>query len=187
MSKRKIKEILREGGEINIKGFGITRPTQKLIVMRGVSGGGKSTEAAKRVGEGIIHSTDTLIENAGNYNEFFAKMIESKDFSPLQRMHSQNFKNALASMKEGISPIVIDNTNLKANEPKDIIEAALRHGYDENNIEFVDVGTGGLTAEELAARNSHGVPLDKIKMMIETYEKTGELTVEKVVKAKPMF
>lgn len=185
--KQVIKNILREGSEKNSLGAVVTKPTQELVIMRGIPGSGKSTKAKSLVGDGIIHSTDDVIEASGDYREFFAKMIANKDFAPLSRAHSQNFKNAKASMEKGISPIIIDNTNLKADEAKNYIETALQMGYSEKNIKFVDVGDGGLSAEELAKRNTHGVPLDKIKQMIQTYKSVGPLTLEKVLGSKSRF
>ena len=41
--KKEIRTILREGMEKNALGVVVTRPTQELIVMRGIPGSGKST------------------------------------------------------------------------------------------------------------------------------------------------
>ena len=185
--KDKIKSILREGVIKNSLGIIVTRPDQQLIIMRGIPGGGKSTKAKQLVGNGVIHSTDDLIEANGDYNEFFTNMVAKGDFSQLGQMHKSNFNNAATSMKNGVSPVIIDNTNIRANEPKNYIEAALNLGYADNNIKFVEIGTGGLSAEELAQRNTHGVPLDKIKSMIQAYESAGPMTLEKVLDAKPMY
>ena len=75
--KEKIKEILREGSEKNILGVAVSRPSQELIIIRGVSGAGKSTKAKSLVGEGVIHSTDSVIERNGDYNTFFNTLNES--------------------------------------------------------------------------------------------------------------
>jgi len=187
MSKETIKKILREGKEVNAMGSAISRPNQELIIMRGIPGSGKSTESKKRVGNGVIHSTDEVIEAQYNYREFFSNMIANKDFAPLSKAHSENFKNAVASMKGGKSPVIIDNTNIKADEAKNYVEAALKMGYDGKNISFVEVGTGGQSAESLADRNTHGVPLDKIKQMIQAYNSVGPMTLEKVLGAKSRF
>lgn len=185
--KDKIKSILREGTLKNSLGVTVTKPDQVLVVMRGIPGSGKSTKAKQLVGNGIIHSTDDLIESKGDYREFFANMVSNGNFAPLGQMHNLNFKNAVKSMQSGISPVIIDNTNIRPNEPKNYIEAALNMGYDDKNIKFVEIGTGGLSAEELANRNTHGVPLDKIKSMIQAYESAGPMTLEKVLNSKSMY
>jgi len=187
MRKDEIKKILRENSALNAKGVAITRPDQELIVMRGIPGSGKSTKAKEIVGEGVIHSTDDLIEATGDYRKFFADMVENKDFGPHGKMHSKNFTNAVASMKEGVTPVIVDNTNLKAFEPKGYVEAALDLGFDDKNIKFVDIGTAGLDANALFERNTHGVPLDKIEQMMKAHKSSGELTVKKVMEAKSKF
>jgi len=185
--KEKIKEILRENVDKNILGVSVTRPNQELIIMRGVPGAGKSTKAKSLVGQGKIHSTDDVIEKSGDYREFFANMIAKGDFSALSKMHSQNLKDAIASMKAGVTPVIVDNTNIKQNEPKAYVVAALEMGFADNNIKFVDVGTAGLEAQQLAARNTHGVPLEKIEAMIASHTAQGPLTLKSVLESKDMY
>jgi predicted kinase len=186
--KTTIKEILREGIMKNSLGVVISRPDQVLIVMRGIPGSGKSTKAKQLVGtNGVIHSTDDVIEAQGDYNEFFEKMFASKDFSPLSKAHSTNLKNLINSLKSGVSPVILDNTNIKQNEAKAAVKAALEMGLDDKNINFEDIGTGGLSAQELANRNTHGVPLDKIESMIASHTGQGPLTVASVMAAKDMY
>lgn len=123
----------------------------------------------------------------GDYREFFATMIESKDFSNLSRAHETNFKNAVKSIKAGITPVIIDNTHIKANEAKKILVKALELGLDDKMIRIEDIGTNGLTAEALANRNTHGVPLEKIETMIQSHKSVGGLTVKKILESKDMF
>ena len=184
--KETIKKILREGVLNNSLGVSVNRPDQELIIMRGIPGSGKSTKAKELVGNGSIHSTDDVIEAIGDYNAFFANMVANKDFSPLSKVHNTNFQNAVTSMKNGTTPVIIDNTNIRPNEAKNYVEAALNLGYSDDNIKFVEIGTGGLSAEELAQRNTHGVPLDKIKSMIQAYEAAGPMDLQKVLNAKSM-
>jgi len=185
--KEFLKHKLREELMKNILGVPVSKPDQKLVIMRGVSGGGKSTKARNEGVGGVIHSTDDLIEATGDYRGFFNSMIESGNFGPLGKMHAQNLANAKKSMDEGVSPVVIDNTNLRADEPKGYVEYALKNGFDENNIKIVDIGTGGESADVLAERNSHGVPLKKIQQMIKTHKSVGPLTVEKIMEARSRF
>jgi len=187
MKKEQIREKLREGITTNSIGVNVSRPNQELIIMRGVPGSGKSTKAKTLVGEGVIHSTDDLIESLGDYNAYFREMIESGDWSKHSRMHSVNLRNAIRSMTEGVSPVVIDNTNIKANEAKGYVMAALEMGFDERNIKIVDVGVGGKTLEELAARNTHGVSLETITKMAASHKSVGELTVKMIVESKDLY
>lgn len=172
----------------NSLNISISRPNQVLIVMRGIPGSGKSTKAKELAGSnGVIHSTDDVIEAQGDYNQFFKDMIDSKDFTPLSRAHSTNLKNLFKSLKDGISPVILDNTNIKQNESKTAVKAALEMGLKDDNIKFVDIGTGGLSAQELANRNTHGVPLDKIETMIASHASQGPLSIKSVMSAKDMY
>lgn len=171
----------------NALGIEVTRPNDVLVIMRGIPGSGKSTAAKRLVKEGVIHSTDDLIEATGDYLGYFEEIKRTNNWAKHGRMHSKNFKNAYESMKEGVSPVIIDNTNIKAAEAKKYVMAALELGYANENIEFVEVGTAGLTAEALAERNTHGVPLETIERMIKSMESVGPLTVERVVGAKDMY
>jgi len=135
----------------------------------------------------VIHSTDDVIESQGDYRVFFETMKASGDFKELSRAHSKNLKNAIQSIKDGKSPVVYDNTNIKQNEAKAIVVAALELGLPNDNIKIFDIGTNGLTAEELADRNTHGVPLDKIKQMIASHKGQGNITVESILKSKDMY
>jgi len=185
--KETIKNILRENTDVNSLGVKVTRPNQELIILRGIPGSGKSTKGKSLVGQGKIHSTDDVIETSGDYREFFAKMISTGDFTPLSRMHSKNLNDAISSMKSGVTPVIIDNTNIKQNEPKAYVVAALKMGFGDNNIKFVDIGAAGLDAETLAKRNTHGVPLEKIEQMIASHTGQGPMTLKSVLGAKDMY
>ena len=180
----KISKILNEMVNNNISGIPITKPNQELIIMVGIPGSGKSTMAKSIVGNGIIHSTDDLIEANGDYNDFFREMKEKNNFSALSQMHKRNLSNAINSMEAGITPLIIDNTNLSPSESKNYVMSALEVGFDDNNIKFIDIGTNGLSAQELANRNTHNVPLDKIKSMIDKYNSHRPITLEKVIKSE---
>jgi predicted kinase len=182
--KDTIKTILRENLLTNSLGILVTKPKQELIIMIGIPGSGKSTKAKELVGDGIIHSTDDVIESIGDYKILFKNMITSGDFTALVTAHNNNFKNATSSMDKGISPVIIDNTNLTPSEPKRYIEYALNIGYSDSNIKFIDIGTAGLSPEELTNRNTHGVPLDKIKSMIQKYNAFKPITLQKVLDTK---
>jgi hypothetical protein len=171
----------------NILNIDVTRPTQELFVMRGIPGAGKSTMAKSIVLDGIIHSTDDLITATGDYRGFFAKIKTSGDSKAFNRMHSKNLSNAIKSIKDGITPVVIDNTNIKANGAKAYVVAALEMGLDDNNIQIFDVGTRGLSAEQLAESNTHGVPLVEIQKMIQSHKSVGPLTIKKILASKDMY
>jgi len=187
MVKNGIREMLKK--EImnrNILGVEITKPTQKLTLMRGVSGCGKSTKAKEIALEtyGIIHSTDDVIKNTTNYNDFYNKINETNNFFELSKMHHTNFLNAMDSIKRGINNTIIDNTNIKASDCKIYVEGALKLGLNENNINIIEIGDGNVSIDVLAKRNTHNVPIGKTQKMINSYNGIGKLTVTKILESK---
>ena len=169
----------------NILGIEVTKPNQELIIMRGISGSGKSTRAKQMLDkESMICSTDDLIEAAGDYNLFFQTMIEKNDFSELHKFHKMNLTNTKMAMNLGVKRIIIDNTHIAPWEAKESVMYALNNGYADENIIIVDIGTGGLTAEQLFERNIHGVPLNVIEAKIQSHAAHSPLTLEKVINSK---
>jgi predicted kinase len=171
----------------NILNVEITKKNQKLKIIRGIPGAGKSTLSKSLVLDGVIHSTDDIVEATGDYRGFFEKMKLSKDWKPLSRAHSLNLNNAIKSMKDGVSPVIIDNTNLTASICKSYVVPALEMGFDDKNIEICDIGLGGLDAKSLSERNTHGVPFDKIESMIQSYKSAGKLTIPKILAASDQY
>jgi predicted kinase len=146
--------------------------SRKLYIMRGLSGSGKSTLAKEIVGEGLIFSTDDLFIEKGEYK-----------FNPgkLGVNQRQNQENAIEAMKDGISPIVIDNTHTQSWEAKPYVEAGLNYDYE---VTFLVPETDwAFDAEQLASRNTHGVPKAAIERMLSRWEE--EMTVESCLNAKP--
>ena len=155
-----------------------------VFIARGVSGSGKSTAIRKipNLNPKNIFSADDLIsKDKEEYIQFFKDMQERNDYSMMNDVHYECSRQATEAMRRGETPIVIDNTNLEAWNAKPYVQSAMKYGY---KVEFLDVGTGGKTAEELSQRNQHGVPLDVIQKMIDKYNREGELTVDKVLQSK---
>lgn len=103
----------------------------------------------------------------------------------LGKAHQNNlnmFKNAVDN---GISPVVVDNCNVKFRDYKDYVDYALKNGYKVEIVEpsspwwkeyspyLVDKTNEKQLdkfANELFKRNQHGVPLETIKNMIKKWE-----------------
>lgn len=160
----------------NILGF-VEKTDQKLIIMRAVSGAGKSTRAKELVGNGIIHSTDDIMLEIGEGDYAKAFTMELNGRPALGVAHRRNLFRAIDSMKKGITPVIIDNTNLRRRDIKPYVKEALKLGFKDENIEIIDLGTNGLTAEELASRNSHGVSLEIINDMCKVHKNSGSITL----------
>ena len=133
--------------------------TKKLIILRGLPGSGKSNMAKKLVGKGVIHSTDNYLTKNGKY-EF--------DHDNIARYHYLNLMDSIRSMRKGISPIVIDNTNIMALHCINYVEQGKIYGYE---IEIVETDVPwAFDIEELVKRNSHDVPRETIIDMLQKYE-----------------
>lgn len=96
----------------------------KLILMRGVTGSGKSTRARQLLEQNPgaeILSTDDLFLVEGKYV-----------FDPalLEKNHKQNQERCRRAMLEKTELIIIDNTNVQAWEMKPYHGLALEHGYE---------------------------------------------------------
>lgn len=104
-----------------------------LIIMRGVSGSGKSTTARRIASDrgGVIFSTDDFFEKDGRY-VFDPRMLPTN--------HRMNQERAEDAMRAGISPIIIDNTNTEAWEMKPYVRSAIENGYE---VEIVEPGSPG--------------------------------------------
>ncbi|XP_075598170.1 NEDD4-binding protein 2-like 1 isoform X1 [Balearica regulorum gibbericeps] len=134
----------------------------RLVLLRGLPGAGKSTLARqlKRDYPGaVVLSTDDFFIENGVY------MFEP-DF--LEDAHKWNQKRARKAMKNGKSPVIIDNTNIHAWEMKPYVMMARENRYE---VIFQEPDTPWkFNVQELARRNTHRVPREKIQRMKEQYE-----------------
>jgi NEDD4-binding protein 2 len=104
-----------------------------LIIMRGLPWTGKSYTANEVKGEtGVVYSTD----------EFFYKVVkpekpEEYSFSPrfLGQAHKWNLVRAQNAIEQGVTPIIIDNTNTTPSEPKKYVNYAVPQGYEVRILE----------------------------------------------------
>lgn len=147
-----------------------------MVILRGISGSGKSTLASKLLesNEDSIHLTsdDYFINlETGEYNFFGAK---------LPYAHEWNQDRARRALKKGIKVVIIDNTNTQKWEAKPYVSEAISHGYE---VQFIEPDTPWkLDAEILSKKNQHGVPIEKIREMINRYEK--DFSIENILKSK---
>jgi predicted kinase len=131
----------------------------KLILMRGCSGSGKSTLARTLAPAEAIFSTDDLFMVDGEYC-FNPMLIADK--------HRENQRRVEMAMRDMVDVVVVDNTNTCAWEMVAYVDLADTYGYD---VDIVESNTSWrFDADELFARNSHGVPREAIKAQIARYE-----------------
>ena len=155
-----------------------TETEKKLIICRGISGSGKST-LAKELGKGgVVYSSDDFFIQNGKY------VFDAKK---LGEAHKWNQNRVEEAMKQGMSPIVADNTNTMKFEIKPYLQLAMRYGY---KTEFAqpnwhpDLYTpeGKWNFDFLKGRNTHGVPDEALKKMIDRFQ--YNLTEEEILTSK---
>lgn len=141
----------------------------KLVIMRGVSGSGKSTRAkeiakmTKSAGQSvyICSADDYFIDRSSGRYEFDAKKLGGA--------HSWCKTKAETAMDLGVDVVIIDNTNTKRWEFQAYIELAEAFGY---NVEIEKVGQlDESNLKVYANRNKHGVSLDVIRKQAQRFEK----------------
>nr|XP_033804359.1 NEDD4-binding protein 2-like 1 isoform X1 [Geotrypetes seraphini] len=148
---------------------------KQLYLLRGLPGSGKSTLARQLKRDfphaSVLSTDDFFITEDGTY-------VFKQDF--LEEAHKWNQKRARKAMKKGKSPIIIDNTNIHAWEMKPYAMMALENDYE---VIFREPDTRWkFNVGELARRNCHGVPREKIQHMKEQYE--HDLTFHMVLHAE---
>ena len=147
-------------------------PQKKVMfLMRGISGSGKSTRAKELGKGGAVFSTDDFFMVNGEYKY---------DPKQIGRAHDWNIGRVGYAAEKGISPIVVDNTNVEAWHMRPYADLAQQHGY---KVEIIEPQTPwSFDAAELAKRNTHGVPLEVIQKMIDQWE--PNLTVDDVLRSQ---
>ena len=142
-----------------------------MYIMRGLPGSGKSTKAEHLGQGGVVLASDDFFMVNGEY---------VWDERAISYAHSWNIRRAKEAIEKGISPIVIDNTNIKGEYARPYVEMAKEAGYE---IRIAEPDTPWkFDVDELARRNTHRVPRDKIQKMVDSWE--PDLTPESIMRSK---
>lgn len=167
----------------------------KLIIMRGPSGSGKST-LAKQLKQkyyeegynaGILSTDNFFIEDFPHHTESSKYIF---DPSMLKKYHARTFADfctiaatyhELEFNKDNEHYIcaILDNTNIKWWEFELYVRVAKKLEFDVEQA----IPEGEWSALELFGRNKHGVPLDTIRRMIESFDPKEEIE-EKIKNVK---
>ncbi|ORX84156.1 P-loop containing nucleoside triphosphate hydrolase protein [Anaeromyces robustus] len=149
-----------------------------MYILRGLPGSGKSTLAKSIIkennGKGIILSTD---------NYFIVNGKDQYDPTKIGEAHQSNQNKCKEKCEQGISPIIIDNTNIKRWEAKPYVEIALEYNY---KIEIREPDTPWFkerNAKRLAKKSIHNVTIKKITGMISKWDE--DFSIESILKEKP--
>lgn len=128
---------------------------RKVIIMSGVSGSGKSTQAMKAFKGEFGRATTIAVVSADTF--FMKGGVYNFDPSKLSLAHGECFKDFITHLRNDTDLVVVDNTNTTAVEVSPYILGAQAWGYEVEVLTVMCESEDDLKAA--AARNSHGVPL----------------------------
>jgi predicted kinase len=159
---------------------------KRCIIMRGVPGSGKSTEAHRIAEKAIQDGQTAVVLSADDYfmvreGEGFVYRFDTND---IMKAHSWNENRIYQEMQKGTNVVVIDNTHTRPRECYTSVEMAFDHDYE---VEFAEsTAPWWLAAKEalkgkrnektlaphvkvFASRNTHNVPEHTIYKMLNRY------------------
>lgn len=154
-----------------------------MVLMRGPPGVGKS-HLARSI---VLNYVD--IENNGyNISDFVcssddyfynAKGVYKYNPTMLPEAHEFNHQRVRDKARSGLSPIIVDNTNMQLWEMLPYVKLAVENNY---LIEILEPKTPWRNSTStLAQKNKHGVPKNRIQQMIERYEKGSVSSLTRVI------
>ena len=152
---------------------------KELVLMRGLPGGGKSTEATMLCNEHLMAGGQTIaICSTDGYHMVDGEYVFNADM--LGYFHRQNQKRAKAYMMLETELIIVDNTNIKHGDMKPYKDLGEKLGY---TVEEVIIGEpylvpGDEMTQQLidayiklcAKYTTHRVPLEAIQRMARKFE-----------------
>ncbi|KAI9097247.1 hypothetical protein DFS34DRAFT_593924 [Phlyctochytrium arcticum] len=171
-----------------------------MYIMRGAPGSGKSTLAKELALSG---SNKTLSEDPALEEAYLKRHIFSTDdlfISPtdgvyrfdhtkLSAYHRETQDRCFAAIQDGITPIVVDNTNAQMWQARPYVEMAVAAGYGVSFMEPKSPQWLNRDAEALASLNKHEVDQSKIQRMLDDWD-SDEWTVKDVlaaVRERPVY
>lgn len=147
-----------------------------LILMRGVPGSGKSYLAQQIVDMTIGASPNNYKTHILTTDDYF--MVRGQyqyEKYKLSEAHAWNQTRARNACVAGLSPVIIDNTNIELWEMEPYLREGVRNGYI---IQVVEPKTPwAKKAHQLAKKNVHNVPIANIRKMLDNYRDgvTGDI------------
>lgn len=130
----------------------------EMIIMRGLPGSGKST----KVKELLERNPGMVVCSADDY--FMKDGVYTFNARQIGKAHEACFKKAMDAVLNG-KMVVIDNTNTQKWEYERYQKLGEANHYWVSFIEMPHEDP-----EILAKRNTHGVPLESIKKMLNRWQ-----------------
>lgn len=151
-----------------------------LYLMRGISGTGKSKVAFDLADEVNVYSTDEFWYFLG-YGKY------AFDPNRMEEAHRWNEQRVEKAMLHGLTPLVVDNMNLKAWHAKSYVKNAEKYDY---RVEIVEPDwspelrdkSGKWNVNFLEGKNTHDINRELLQQMADQYE--YDLTVKDILSSK---
>ena len=143
----------------------MTTNSSILYIYRGLPSSGKSTAASLKVPTGRDISTDDFFHEDRDRSKPYTFVLE-RIFDGSAHGWAQDRVRSLLSDGTGL-PVAIANTNTQRWEFQAYLDICEELGCE---YEVIDLFDGGLSDEQLFARNAHGVPLERFAIMRARYE-----------------
>lgn len=140
-----------------------------MVLMRGAPGSGKSTLARRFVDEAVAGSPHR--QHIFSADDYFVRRNGRYVFAPadVPAAHQQCQQLVARQAQQGWSPLCVDNTHMQLWEMHEYVHIAARYGYVLRLLE--PTVAWRRAPMQLAQRNTHGVPYDKIVAMLARYQK----------------
>ncbi|XP_067643420.1 uncharacterized protein [Eurosta solidaginis] len=150
----------------------ISNGAKVMVIMRGVPGSGKTCLAKNLIERYVsLNEQYTIHDFIFSSDDFFYKSSGRYKWQGclLDQAHQFNQQRVKERAQAGWSPIFVDNTNVKLWEMLYYAQVAVQNGYI---IELLEPKTSWRkSANKLSQKTKHGVPAEKIQLMLNNFEK----------------
>ncbi|XP_053604494.1 uncharacterized protein LOC128671769 isoform X2 [Plodia interpunctella] len=145
-----------------------SKNVRTLIIMRGAPGSGKSYLSRQVIQATVGYSNKIYNSHVFSTDDYFS-MRGPYEFNKfrLKDAHAWNQHRSRIAMESGLSPVIIDNTNIEIWEMEPYFRNGVANGY---KIEILEPQTTwARKPNQLMKKNIHGVPLSSITRMLDNY------------------
>ena len=142
----------------------------EMVIMRGISGSGKSTTIQQKYPKHYVCSADFFFEMLADENE--TSYIE--EFKPwlLSQAHAYCLREFILAL-DGVNDVVVDNTNSQVWEYNNYVLLAQMAGYD---VFIEEMPCNGIDdVRRFYERQTHGVPWEAMEAMFNRWQTDGRL------------
>jgi len=146
----------------------------KVVILRGISGSGKSTYASKHYPNAVVCSADNFFQEGRYYNFDVTKLAEAHN-----ECMSRFITLVSKGETQGISCVVVDNTNIHRWEYENYAKLAAAFKCEVEIVEFVPQTIEAV--KRCIRRNVHRVPAEIIARMAVEFEPSPNATVVKII------